>query len=333
MQQVLLAVDGGQSSTFGMLTAETGQVLGTASGPAVKDFLRPGGVERCQKAISQLLDDLLAGSGVKEAYTCGQLRIAAAGFGMSGGSQSMARAIEGVVDTPHLIVVSDLETSLFAAVGGQPGIVVIAGTGSSALGQNSAGLQGGTGGWGYLMGDEGSGYCIGRKALSLATSGYERRGPATLLSQTIPKALGVGSLEQVHSVLYRSPDWLSKIASLAVAVNTAAECGDEQAVAVLQEAGEQLARHAIVLVAELFAEDPAAPIVSYVGGVFQSPFVVKAFSETITALYPSVRIRPPRYRAVTAAWKLAYESTFGACDPKLLDQIESQLNAGNLGKW
>lgn len=326
MLRVLLAVDGGQSSTFGMLAAETGEVVGTASGPAVKDFLQPGGVERCQEAISRLLDNLMAATTVP-------IQIAAAGFGMSGGSQRMARAIAEVVATPHLIVLPDQETSFAAAVGGQPGVVVIAGTGSSALGQNSFGEKSGTGGWGYLMGDEGSGYCIGRKALGLATSSLEGRGPSTLLERTIPEALGVDSLGKVYSILYSNPDWLEKTASLAAAVNTAAERGDQQARAVLQEAGEQLARHAIVLVDELFAKDPAIPVVSYVGGVFRSPFVVQAFQAAVLKSCPNVQVRPPQYRAVTAAWKLAYEKVFGECSPDLLDQIEKQLDAGNLGKW
>lgn len=87
------------------------------------------------------------------------------------------------------------------------------------------------------MGDEGSGYCIGRKALGLATSSLEGRGPSTLLERTIPEALGVDSLGKVYSILYSNPDWLEKTASLAAAVNTAAERGDQQARAVLQEAG------------------------------------------------------------------------------------------------
>lgn len=330
--KVLLAVDGGQSSTFGMLTTETGAVLSTASGPAVKDFRQPGGVERCQRAIGQLFRELLNRSQTLELYEQGRLQITAAGFGMSGGSKVMAQAIAAVIDTPNLVVIRDHDTSFAAAVGEQPGIVVIAGTGSSALGRNSRGEMA-IGGWGYLMGDEGSAYCIGRRALSIATSGVEGRSPATLLADTIPAVLGVDSLERVHGLLYSNPDWLGMIASLAVAVSQAAERDDQQARKLLNQAGEELAWHAIVLIRKLFAQEEDVPVVSYVGGVFRSPIVVESFTETILSTYPEAEVRPPLYRAVTAAWKFAYQEAFGVCDPALLNRIEEQLDAGNLGKW
>ncbi len=305
MTRVLLAGDGGQSSTFVIVTSLDGEVLGWARGAAVHNFYREGGRERCHAAISEVLSVAMERADLLSDYKDGRLNIEAAAFGMSGGGRAMGEAIAEVVTTRHLRVVPDQTTSFLASTGGLPGIVTIGGTGSTAYGRNAQGESSGIGGWGYLMGDEGSAFDIGKKALSAATCGADGRGPVTSLVDALPRFLELESLGQVHGLLYGRSDWLGIIAGLAAAVDEAAEKGDGVAKDIMTQAGYDLAQNAIALWKRLFAAGNSGAVVSYVGGVFRSQYVLAAFRRAIEEFDSRIPVQAPRYRAVVAAWDIA----------------------------
>ena len=91
----------------------------------------------------------------------------------------------------RVLIVNDALIALETGAPGQPGVVIISGTGSIAYGRNAAGEAARSGGWGYVLGDEGSGYWIGRAALRAVLREADHRGPATALTPMLLDHFGV----------------------------------------------------------------------------------------------------------------------------------------------
>lgn len=329
MQRLIIAADGGQTSTFVLLTDLEGQVVGWASGPPVNDLYRPGGFEACRHAVRAAVDLALRQGGLEDVYRSGALALESAAFGMSGGNPDMERLIKQALACDRVRVVPDQVIALEAAIGGRPGVVVISGTGSTAVGRDAAGRELGNGGWGYLMGDEGSGFDIGRKALRAATAALEGRAPGTSLVEALPAAAGQSDLQGLHGVLYSSSAWLEIIGGLARAVDEAAGHGDAVARGILEEAGRDLAGLASALLGDLFGSTWRYAVVSYVGGVFRSDIVLRSFTGALHARWPGLEIRPPRYRPVVAAWALARGLLGRPASPAEMESLNKSL--GRLG--
>src|SRR5207302_4816203 len=109
----------------------------------------------------------------------------AACFGMSGGPDDKREILAGILRTPNLIVTNDAVIALAGATASGQGIIAIAGTGSIAFGRNASGRTARAGGWGYIFGDEGSGFDIVRQALRAALRMEEGWGPATRLREVL----------------------------------------------------------------------------------------------------------------------------------------------------
>lgn len=147
-------------------------------------------------------------------------------------------------------VVHDAELILAAGTRERHGLALIAGTGSFCFGRNEAGETGRTGGWGPLLGDEGSGYWIAVSALRAVAREADRRGPPTSLATLLLPPLGVTSasgLIGAISVCVSDPTHRCKLADLAPIVLQAAEEGDPVADAIRAEAADELAKLVSVL--------------------------------------------------------------------------------------
>jgi N-acetylglucosamine kinase-like BadF-type ATPase len=138
-------------------------------------------------------------------------------------------------------VANDAELVLAAGSDAGWGLAVIAGTGSIAYGRNAAGVIIRAGGWGPLLGDEGSGYAIGRAALRAAVSSHDGRAAPTSLLAAILAYWNLSDATALIGKAYRPPLAASEVASLAVLVEDAAQAGDAVAAAILAEAGNDLA--------------------------------------------------------------------------------------------
>ncbi len=178
-----------------------------------------------------------------------------------------------------LKVTHDAEIALSGATEGEPGIVMIAGTGSMAFGRNSEGRTARAGGWGYLVGDEGGGFDISRRALRAALQFEEGWGPATSLHRELLTRTGAAS---ANDLLHRCYASISRyeFAALAPLVNECAEAGDQVAEHILVNAARALRSYVQGVHRNVFAA--SEPVrVSYIGGVFKSAKLRKAFSSYV----------------------------------------------------
>jgi N-acetylglucosamine kinase-like BadF-type ATPase len=188
-----------------------------------------------------------------------------------------------------LLLVPDAHVALAGALGGQPGAVVISGTGSIAYGVDAAGRTARAGGWGWILGDEGSGYDIGRRAIMAALAAEDGTGPGTGLGLAICRAWALERVEQVVPAVYG--DLVAakpRIASLVPVVIAAASAGDTVAAGLLAGAGRDLGALAAAVMGRLALPEP---LVAVTGGVLSGSAPVRAaMAAALGALAPGARL-------------------------------------------
>lgn len=297
-----LGVDGGQSSTTALIGDENGSVLGTGTGGPANHVEAGEGREKLKRAV---------GESVRLACHAARLdgralHFEAACFGMSGGPSDKQAILSTIIPTKRLIVTDDALIALAGATGGEPGVVMIAGTGSIAFGRNAAGVAARAGGWGYLFGDEGSGYDIARQALRAALRYEEGWGPATALHTALIEAGKAADANDLMHLWYTDAWPRARIASLARLVDEAANEGDAAARDIVNYAAQELATLASSVRRRLFATGEKT-LICYVGGVFKSKLLLARFRQLIE-LEDGSRVEPPRYGPAAGALLEAYRA-------------------------
>src|SRR5512133_3967195 len=185
-----LAVDGGQTHSLAVVADERGAVLGAGTGGPANHFLEPGGRERFTHSIRRCIEGARSQAGVVADQLC------ASYYALTGVHDEMPALLKGIAPSAHQQVTGDKDASLYGATLARPAVLVLAGTGAIAYALDEKGREAYTGGWGYLMGDEGSAAWIAPRAISAATQAVDGRGPATVLSRAIPRHFGVADLRQ-----------------------------------------------------------------------------------------------------------------------------------------
>ena len=198
-----LGFDGGGTKTECVLADSEGNVLARATaGPS--NPLRAG-YSRAWFSLSEAADILLARQKITSNHICG----ICAGIGGAGRPAVVRRLssfFRGTFPNAEIEVTTDLEIALEAAFGSGPGIILIAGTGSGALGRDSSGRRERVGGKGPWFSDEGSAFDIGRRAVQAVLLADEKRGPATQLSGRLFQHLQAGDWNGVLDQVSKSPD-------------------------------------------------------------------------------------------------------------------------------
>ncbi|NWL27783.1 ATPase [Paenarthrobacter ureafaciens] len=170
-------------------------------------------------------------------------------------AKALADLIAPHVPGARITVVHDSRL-LLAAGGASTGVAVIAGTGSAAWGRNQAGEEARAGGWGYLLGDEGSGYWLGREAVRHSLRRMNQGLEPDALSQALLDSCGVDDPGKLIA-LFHSPDTGRRYwAQQARLVVEAAAAGDETSQRLLVQAGNDLADLAAQAVRQLGLDGP-----------------------------------------------------------------------------
>lgn len=293
--RLFLGVDGGQSSTTALVGDETGRVLGTGEGGPCNHAAAAEGRLKLERAVLESVGAACAEAGF---HTAG-VRFEAACFGMSGGPDDKRAILAELVHADQWIVTTDAEIALSGAVEAGQGIIVIAGTGSMALGRRAEGPPVRAGGWGYIFGDEGSAFDIVRQAVRAAVRMEEGWGPATALRQALIDTTGSRDSNDLLHLFY-TPDWpRTRVAGLAPLVDTIAGTADPVALEILNTAAHQLATFASSVRAQLWKESEPVDV-AYSGGVFRSARVLERF-RLLVELDSGNRCGPPKHSAAEGA--------------------------------
>ena len=231
----VLGIDAGGTKTVCLLADAEGRVLQSARGPGAN--LQSLGELEVEKVLHEVMEQALADRRSPPSAIC---------LGIAGVDRPHDNAvIRGIMRRigykAPVLVINDALAALVAGAGEEgPGIVLIAGTGSICYGRDGQGRAARAGGWGYLLGDEGSGWWIGRQALTAMMRGGDGRGPATLLTARVLAHLELASLSDLVHEVYHRDARRRAVAGLSAVVQQAATDGDVVARQVLSDAADEL---------------------------------------------------------------------------------------------
>ena len=281
-----VALDGGGTKTECWVANES-RVLGQASGPTVK--IMNVGEQVASENLRTVVREALGAAGVPGdaiACTC---------FGLAGSSsvevRRWAEATLHELVTGGIIIAGDEQIALDAAFHGGAGVLVIAGTGSNVMGRCADGSTVGAGGWGPVLGDEGSGTWIGLEAIRACLRARDR-GVETCLLREIQEAWQLDDLTSLvaKANMRERPDF----ALLTTVVANCAEDGDALAQGVLVHAGEELATQVSLVISKMRAADCGAEDasrVAFTGSVLgKIPRVLRAMDERLRTAWPEISV-------------------------------------------
>lgn len=311
----VLGIDGGGSKTVCVLMDETTQVVsrGVAGASNYQSIGIPATLAAIQFAIQLTLDNAL--------NLTKPIKIEAICLGLAGvGRTADIEVIQGIVQdlqqsqllpiiwelpTSHILICNDALIALVGGIGHSVGIVAAAGTGSIVFGRNHQGVMKRVGGWGYILGDEGSAYKIAVAGMQAALKAYDGREKPTVLVESFQKYLGLASIADLIEVVYRRHWGVKEIAALAQIVDLVAALGDEVANQIIDDAMQELVKATTTVIEAIFTSDSAIEVVT-TGSVWKSRCKMQEkFTASLAQKFPRVKVRFPRHEPAYGAGLLA----------------------------
>ena len=294
-----LGIDGGGTKTTAIICDENAQLISRFVGESIN--YNSVGMETARKNLKLTVDGALATHDIK---------FSAAFIGMSAISERAdddftKKLCEGIIDCDKITMDSDVYIGLEAMKCDGAAAMVISGTGSMAVGRLPDGEIIHTGGWGYILGDEGSGYAICIDALRAAICGYEGSAEKTLLTDAVKEHYQVNDMLELIDIFYDPPMPRSEIARFAPFVFKCADNGDAVAQNIITNHTKLLANTVCALLSEM----PAGVPLGMWGGLVQNHENFRnGFSALVNEKFPQTRTflleYPPEYGAIFAAMKL-----------------------------
>ncbi|MHB8531326.1 MAG: BadF/BadG/BcrA/BcrD ATPase family protein [Solirubrobacteraceae bacterium] len=278
----LLGIDGGATKTLAaVLDTKTPAVHLGHSGPSNEDAV---GAEAAVAALLEAAAEAVQAAGIQERELDAAV-LAVAGTDTASVTRHVRKARgEGWV------VANDVVGAWATATGAGPGVGVISGTGSNVFGVGPTGKSWRTGGWGHVLGDEGSGYWLGVESIRAALRDRDASGPPTALSDAAPSFFGVETIEAVGSLVYSKPLTKGEIASFAIETAALADQGDEVALE-LFDRGARLLGNQIAAVIEQTQLQGSFPV-GLIGSTYKAGEVLlKPLRERVAEAAPDAQVQ------------------------------------------
>lgn len=303
MTGLVLGLDGGGTRTRAAAATAAGDVLGRGeAGPCNLAAVAPPDALAAALAAADLaLREAGRGRADVSALCAG-----VAGVSYAGRRHLFHSGLRSAFPRARVGVEPDYAVALTGATAGAPGVVVIAGTGSAAYGENGAGASHKAGAYGYLIDDSGSGYGVGRAALAAVLRAADGTGEPTRLTARVLGALGLSALTDLIPGVYGGEITRVRIAALSRAVAEAASEDDAVARALLMRAGGALAHLTHGVTRRLFDGAEAPFPVALVGGLWDAGGpLTDVFTRSLRRFAPmaalTASLQPPVEGAVRRA--------------------------------
>lgn len=303
---LVVGVDGGATKTTALAANLQGHVVGRGhAGPSNYQVI---GRDAACRAIETAIHKALSGITGQPAALC----LGLAGAGRPSDREMLHKWATARYPSIPVRIIHDGQLALAAGTPEGWGIAVLCGTGSLVYGEDPYGQTARAGGWGYLLGDEGSGYSIGLAALRAVARAADGRDPKTALTRAILDHWSLDKPEDLVSHVYRPPLPRTEIAELSKIVVTAAAHGDTTAENILQAAGQEFA-HAAKAVATALALPQPIPCALTGSVILHADATVQSFQATTDAqglsLAPLTPVPEPAQGAVKLARLLLTDPT------------------------
>lgn len=297
MVAYFLAIDGGGTKTECVIGDER-NVLGSAIGSTIK--IKKVGKQAAADVLLSAITDACKEAAVTPRQLC-RTCIGLAGSSIPEVTDWTRQTLQQLV-SGEVLLVNDTTIAHHAAFGGEPGVLVIAGTGSNVLGINTRGETARAGGWGPIISDEGSGFWIGRTAVAQSMRAHDA-GRSTELLKAIIEAWRLHSREEVVAMANSNPP--PDFAALLPAVLRCADAGDGLAREILSSAANELAQLARIVIRKLWSSREEVRI-ALTGGVFaHSGQIRQMFSNAVCAERPNIEVNLEPVHPVMGALAMA----------------------------
>lgn len=262
MNQYLIGIDGGASRSRAVLMDDRQNVVATAEGAGLNPL--SVGWDAFGDHFEGLLEPLLKETSVEQ--------VSGACAGLAGtGSEAIRRRAEKEIGSMfpfrRLVIITDALAALWGAFKGGPGLLLIAGTGSICLGMDEHGKTARSGGFGRLLGDEGSGYSIAMEAIREALHRRDVSRTGSTLAPAICAEYGLEDVLEIVPIVHSgelSPDRIAKLSERILTLSQQ----DAAARAIIQQASEHLAELVITTAHKLNLNQPELALW---GGLWDSP--------------------------------------------------------------
>jgi N-acetylglucosamine kinase-like BadF-type ATPase len=274
MSSLVFGADGGGTKTLGLICDQEGRIRGHgtagASNPNVVGIT----------AAAETLYDLIRRCCNEAGCAVSDLRALVLGLAGAGLEKNRTQLHERLValagqELP-IVIETDARVALEGAFNGGSGILILAGTGSVVIGKTLSGEVVMAGGWGRILGDEGSGYWLGREVLKSLTVYYDGRGGSQMLAEMVGKEFGLNSRERIIAAIYQEEFAIPDIAPLAM---RAAEEGDAVALEILTRGVGELMNQVEYVASHLRHERTIS--VALFGGVAEQPLYAAMLKSNI----------------------------------------------------
>ncbi|MBW4641668.1 MAG: ATPase [Goleter apudmare HA4340-LM2] len=311
----VLGIDGGGSKTVCVLMDETRQVLGRGeAGASNYQSIGIGAtLQALQSAIQLSVNSVL--------NLTKPVKIEAICLGLAGvGRTADIEVVKGILQdllcceslpitwalpTSNILIYNDALIALVGGVGHSVGVVVAAGTGSIVFGRNHQGITKRVGGWGYILGDEGSAYKIAIAGMQAALKSYDGREQATGLVESFQEYLDLPSIADLIEVVYRRNLGVKDIAALAQIVDLVAALGDEVANQIIDDAVQELVKATTTVIEAIFKPDSVIEVVT-TGSVWKSRCKMhQRFTASLGNKVPRVKVIFPKHEPAYGAGLVA----------------------------
>lgn len=307
MSELFVGVDAGGTRSLCISATRNGLFQGSATGGPAN--LQVEGFDSCLKTIVETIRKL----------PIPVPRIKCVGAGVSGARLKSDQERLGRMATDSLgcefVIRGDVEVASLASFPTGKGVVVVAGTGSSAMAVVDGSIVARAGGWGPLLGDGGSAYWMGLEALRAVVRAVDGCGEKTTLSDAVSRTFALSSFDELVRVAKEQRR--DQIASLSRMVYESAKAGDAVAEGILSRAGHELGTIAGTLAKGI----DTGLAFALIGGVFKAgDYVVAPLLDTVRQMGIEAKVVRPRFPPCVGGLFLAYEN-FG------IEPTESVLEA------
>lgn len=307
-------IEGGATKTVCVVGSEEGMLIGVGYG-GPSNYLTAG-IETTRKSLTEAVDSALTASGLHRPIETTYAGLA--GVGLLPLPQIIEDTVKEAIGSSEVFINSDGYVALYGAYAGRLGMILVSGTGSVAMGLDESKGFARVGGWGHILGDEGSGFHLGLEGLRVVARAHDGLSPPTLLTRRALDFLQMEQIEELVRVFYLEGIGKERLAMFSTEVIEAAAKSDQVAIDIVNEECKSLKRMVEVLKGRLRLSNPRLVLS---GGLFEnSEWFRRRFIEE---LGDEVEIVEPLFRPVTGAFMLALTSSSVQLTSDVIQNIQS----------
>lgn len=277
----LIGIDGGGTNSRLLAAGSNGEVLGYCVGKSTN--VESNSVEFVLANLKKIVEQFLAESGCS-LQDCQGVCLGTAGVDTEKSLLEVNEIVKQLHFPCRTLVVNDAEVALAAETKGEPGALLISGTGSIGYAINRTGETCRVGGYGYLVGDEGSAYWVSRKAIQYILRAFDQTGRKPEMFARIGDVLGIREIDQLVDFVYQSNK--AEVAKLALSVVQAFEDDDPMAERIMKSAAAHLSSMAISLGRRLKMKDERYPLVFSGSMLTRTPWLMDEVTREVNCEFP-----------------------------------------------